>query len=496
MSDQLFVTRDYAFVPMLGRGPRCAATLLLALALLTWDVRAQTAPVAAIGVVTDTQSDGTPDVVTPDVFFVLNRPAPNQEERAVVEFDISQAPLVDWAIHATPGGGTGGAWPNEIWGYVGDGQVDLSDFDPPGAMFLGIVLAGPADAWTVNVTSFVNQRILAGDDHVGFVVRRTTEGAGRNFWVPSMISDFVDPGVDKAVVTDNQSDGSPDAITPDSFFVLNRAAPDQEERAIIEFDIGSTSSDFWVFRASGAGGTGGAWPNELWGYTGDGVVALSDFHVDDAPLLAAFGVVTDTTSDGTPDTVTPNVFFVLNRGAPNQEERGIIEFDISATSGGSWSFVATAAGGTGGAWSNELWGYVGDGSAGLSDFDPAGALLLDSVIAGPNDTWVVDVSSYVNQRLVDADQYVGFMVRRATEGAGRNFWDPTMDSDFDELLGTVIAGPDDSWNVNVSEYVNRRQAAGDPFVGFVVRRSTEGAGRNFYNPSIDFDPALFMSGFE
>jgi hypothetical protein len=497
MSTAEILTSGIAASTRRGRLLVSVAGLLLALGCTApASSQAQTAPVAAMGVVTDTQSDGTPDTVSLGVFYVLNRPGPDQEERAVVEFDISLARTTDWALHATPNGGTGDAWPNEIRGYVGNGQVDLSDFDPAGGTLLGTVVAGPTDAWTVNVSTFVNERILAGDHYVGFVVRRASEGAGRNFWVPSLTSDFSISGSDQATVTDTQSDGTPDTLTPDSFFVLNRGAPNQEERAIVEFAIDTTSSDFWIFRAAGLGGTGTAWPNELWGYRADGVVTLSDYAVDDAPVTAALGVVTDTTSDGTPDNVLANNFFVLNRGAPNQEERGVIEFDIRGKTGDSWLFVAHAAGGTGTVWPNQLWGYVADGALTLSDFAPAGAVLLDTVDAGPNDTWIADVSGFVNQRLSNGDDYVGFMVRRADLGSGRNFWNPVMDSDFDELLATVVAGPNDSWSVDVSAFVNQRRAAGDKFVGFLVRRSTLGAGRNFYGPSLDFDPTLFQNGFE
>lgn len=298
------------------------------------------------------------------------------------------------------------------------------------------------------------------------------------------------------VVSDNQSDGTADTLAPNSFYVLNRGAPNQEERAIVEFAIDNISSNIWIFQAAGLGGTGAAWPNQLWGYRANGAVTLSNYAIDDAPSIAAFGVVIDNNSDGAPDTVQANSFFVLNRGAPNQEERGVIEFDIRGKAGDSWLFVAHAGGGTGPVWPNQLWGYVADGAVTLSDFAPAGAQLLDTVNAGPNDTWVADVSNFVNQRLSNGDGYVGFMVRRANLGGGRDFWNPVMDSDFDQLLDTVVAGPNDSWSVDVSAYVNQSRAAGAAYVGFLVRRSTLGAGRNFYGPSLVFDPPVFMDGFE
>ena len=167
---------------------------LLSLILMMFPVElvsANPAPIAAIGVVTDNTSDGTPDTFSEGSFYVLNRAAPFQEERGIVEFDVSTLKADPWVFHAAVVGGTGGVWPLEIWGYIGDGNITLEDFNLAGATLLGTVVAGPADTWTVNVSTYINERIVAQDQYVGFVVRRSTEGAGRTFWDPTTNFNFV-----------------------------------------------------------------------------------------------------------------------------------------------------------------------------------------------------------------------------------------------------------------------------------------------------------------
>ncbi len=127
--------------------------------------------------------DGTPDCVLGGFFAVLNRVPPGQEERAIVEFDVSGLlfPQSSARFSGSPFYNTTGPATLELWGYVGDGSVSNPDFDS-GANFIATFnhSSGPL---SLDVLSFVNKRAAQGDKYVGFAIRQPNQKAGRKSWV-------------------------------------------------------------------------------------------------------------------------------------------------------------------------------------------------------------------------------------------------------------------------------------------------------------------------
>jgi hypothetical protein len=140
------------------------------------------------------------DISGPNSFSV-QKLYPGYERRAFYEFDIGNLPfapntVIRRAILKTPlrnvSPNNSGSLFLRLFGYVGNGKVDLSDFEA------GVSIGGeqvmdansypriPRDSIDFDVTSFVNERVNSRDDFAGFGFR---VGDFRVIWSSATLRD-------------------------------------------------------------------------------------------------------------------------------------------------------------------------------------------------------------------------------------------------------------------------------------------------------------------
>ena len=129
--------------------------------------------------------DGDPDCLTLDFYAVLNRVPPDQEERALAEFDISR--LTEDVLSATLISGpsrfhSSGIRELELYGRAGDGHISLSDFYVSKSEYLGSFINGVEEEWSFDVTLLIKDLVSSGEDHVGFVLLKPQMAPGRKIW--------------------------------------------------------------------------------------------------------------------------------------------------------------------------------------------------------------------------------------------------------------------------------------------------------------------------
>jgi hypothetical protein len=147
----------------------------------------------------DSRFDGRGDLVFPGNFGVVVKgtfgEAPQFVEFNLGNFSLGPNTTINRAVFETGifnflVGGLGISFTNPgslgIFGYVGNGAADLSDFEA--GVFLSSVdisSSSPGDPVSFDVTPFVNQRVINGDSFAGFSIRALNLGGlvlgGRNF---------------------------------------------------------------------------------------------------------------------------------------------------------------------------------------------------------------------------------------------------------------------------------------------------------------------------
>lgn len=96
-----------------------------------------------------------------------------QEDRGIVEFDISglTSPVGQALFDLTQIGSDGDGFQINVFGYTGNGTLELGDF-PLGAMLASFTVpAGAESAISVDVTGFINDQIAINSEFVGFNLR-------------------------------------------------------------------------------------------------------------------------------------------------------------------------------------------------------------------------------------------------------------------------------------------------------------------------------------
>jgi hypothetical protein len=133
-----------------------------------------------------------------DSFLVRNgrtSPYVYENRRGFYEFSISNLSLVDRAIFSIKSdGGASYRRPNlAIFGYIGNGKADLSDFEAKS--LLDIQDSDYPDIINFDVTQFVNERVSNRDGFVGFAIAAFNLGTAnidRTYYPPVLIVETAD----------------------------------------------------------------------------------------------------------------------------------------------------------------------------------------------------------------------------------------------------------------------------------------------------------------
>jgi len=144
--------------------------------------------------------------------------------------------------------------------------------------------------------------------------------------------------------------------------------------------------------------------------------------ISDGSCFGVSGVI----RDGTPDCVSPDFFAVLNRQPPNQEERGVAEFDISSiTTEVSSAFLYSGVNLFSSSTDRtlNLYGRAADGSVTLSDFYFDNGDLIDTFVHSAGDEWLIDVTTLINDLVFLDQDHAGFLLLQIEQTAGRKVWD-------------------------------------------------------------------------
>jgi hypothetical protein len=118
--------------------------------------------------------DGVPDFIIDGGAAVIQAlDTPPQEDRAIVEFDISNlSHPVKRARLVLSVFSSNGPFPFriEVFSYAGDGVLSLSDWDS-GTLHTSFKYSGRRKTIRLDVTSVINNLLASGEGHVGFNIQ-------------------------------------------------------------------------------------------------------------------------------------------------------------------------------------------------------------------------------------------------------------------------------------------------------------------------------------
>lgn len=162
----------------LGRSALCTAAAVLA---LTGGAAASVLTAidpTVYGFVTDTNNDGIADGVNANFLSVASDLRLPRQDRGIAEFDVSafDGAIISATLHLFASNFAGFSSQIVVYGSMGDGSIDPSDYLLDGSLFLTSFVQSAATDRSLDVTGFVQSLIDADADFARFQLTPNRSG--------------------------------------------------------------------------------------------------------------------------------------------------------------------------------------------------------------------------------------------------------------------------------------------------------------------------------